>query len=161
MRKWIGIIALLVIATAVMAQTTVQFATYITGLPTASSVNSADVFYILQSSTSKQVAASKLFGAQSIQIAVRSSSSATVTVSATTDYFLCLDPTSNAITVTLPSSPATGLTFLIKDCTGQASVHSITITPASGNIDGSGIFTMATNFQSTAVTYSGTQWSVN
>lgn len=95
-----------------------------------------------------------------VRTAVRSSGASTVTIGSS-DYFLCLDPTSNAITANLPSSPPTGMTFLIKDCTGQAATHNITVTPNSGNIDGSSTFVMSTNFQSIAVTYSGSQWSVN
>jgi hypothetical protein len=92
---------------------------------------------------------------------VRSSAAATVTASATTDYSFCLDPTSNAINVALPATPATGLTYLVKDCTGKAATHSITITPNSGNVDGSATFVMSTNFQSIGLTYTGAQWSIN
>ena len=92
---------------------------------------------------------------------VRSSGAATITVSATTDYFFCLDPTSNAIAVDLPATPATGATYLIKDCTGKAATNNITVTPASGNIDGAATLVMSTNYQSLAVTYTGSQWSAN
>jgi len=94
-------------------------------------------------------------------VKVRSLGTSPVTVSATTDYFLCLDPTSNVITVNLPASPATGLTYLIKDCTGQAATHNITVTPNAGNVDGAGTFVMSTAYQSIAVTYTGSQWSIN
>ena len=97
----------------------------------------------------------------SITSVVRSSAAATVTVSATTDYFLCLDPTANAIAVNLPASPATGLTYLVKDCTGQAAAHNITITPAAGNIDGAANKVLSTAFQSVGITYTGAQWSLN
>jgi len=97
----------------------------------------------------------------SLLVKIRSLGTSPVTVSATTDYFLCLDPTSNTITVNLPATPATGLTYLIKDCTGQASAHNITVTPNSGNIDGAGTFVMGTAYQSIAVTYTGSQWSIN
>jgi hypothetical protein len=97
----------------------------------------------------------------SIQVPVRSSAAATVTVSPTTDYFLCLDPTANAITVNLPASPLTGATFLVKDCTGTASSHNITLVPASGNIDNASTFVINAALQSIAVTYNGVQWSVN
>jgi len=97
----------------------------------------------------------------SLIVAGRSSGASTITVSATTDYFLCLDPTSNGITVNLPSTPTTWLTYLVKDCTGKSATHNITITPASGNIDGSSTFVMSTNYQSAAVTYTGSQWSIN
>jgi hypothetical protein len=97
----------------------------------------------------------------SIIVLVRSSSSATVTVSSSTDYFLCLDTTSNAIAVNLPASPNLGLTYLIKDCTGQAPVHNITITPAAGLIDNSSNFVISLAHQSIGVTYTGAQWSIN
>ena len=97
----------------------------------------------------------------SIITQVRSSNNATITVSATTDYMLCLDPTSNAIAVNLPGSPTTGLTYLVKDCTGQAAAHNITITPAAGNIDGAANKVMSTAYQSLAVTYTGSSWAIN
>lgn len=99
--------------------------------------------------------------AGSLFVKVRSSGSSTITVSATTDYFFCLDPTSNAIAVDLPATPATGATYLIKDCTGKAATNNITVTPASGNIDGASTLVMSTNYQSLAVTYTGSQWSAN
>lgn len=92
---------------------------------------------------------------------VSSGSAATQNLTSTSKYFLCLDATSTAITVNLPGSPTTGLTFLIKDCTGHAGSNNITVTPATGNIDGSGTFVMNTNYQSIAVTYTGSQWSIN
>ena len=96
-----------------------------------------------------------------LRVAVRSVATTTVTISAASDYFLCLDPTANVITANLPASPSTGLTYLIKDCTGQAATHNITVTPAAGNIDGAASFVINTNFQSIAVTYTGAQWSIN
>lgn len=91
---------------------------------------------------------------------VRSSGAATVTVSATTDYLLCLDPTSNAIAVNLPTTPATGLTYVVKDCTGKAYLHSITITPAAGNIDGAANYVINSSYVAIAITYTGSQWSI-
>lgn len=105
--------------------------------------------------------ASKLSAIAPIVAGVRSASAVTVNASAITDYFLALDPSSNAITVNLPSSPATGLSFLIKDATGHASTNNITVVPASGNIDGASNFVLNIDFQSVAVTYTGTQWSIN
>lgn len=102
-----------------------------------------------------------IISSSAIRVPTRSSTGPTVSASPVTDYFLCLDSTSNAITVNLPASPGLGLTFLIKDCTGQAAAHNITIVPASGNIDGSVSFIMSGPYQSTAVTFSGLQWSIN
>lgn len=85
-----------------------------------------------------------------------------VTVSATTDYFLCVNKSSGAATVVnLPASPATGLTYLVKDCKGDASTNNITITPATGNIDGAGTYVINVDRGSVAVSYTGAEWSIN
>jgi hypothetical protein len=99
------------------------------------------------------------FGA-AIRVPVRTAISATDTISATADYFICPLNTSVAATENLPAG-ATSMTFLIKDCGGNAATHSITVTPLSGNIDGASTFVMSTNYQSVSVTYTGTQWSIN
>ena len=65
----------------------------------------------------------QLYVAGSIQTAVRSAATATVTVDALADYFLCLDPAANAINVNLPPSPKLGLTYEIKDCTGHSATN--------------------------------------
>jgi hypothetical protein len=97
-----------------------------------------------------------------LKVSTRVVSASTDTASATSDYFLCVTYTSTgAVTETLPSSPATGLTLLIKDCGGAAATNNITITPASGNIDGASTYVMSTNYGSVAVTYVNSQWSVN
>ena len=96
-----------------------------------------------------------------ITVPVRTASSTTDSISATTDYFVCADNSGGAATENLPATPATGLTFLIKDCGGNAVTHSITITPAAGNIDDAGTFVMSTAYESVAVTYTGAQWSIN
>ena len=84
-----------------------------------------------------------------------------VTVSATTDYFICINKTTSAATtVNLPASPATGLTFVIKDCGGVAATYNNTIAPSAGNIDGTVYYIQNINHQSTTVTYDGAQWEV-
>lgn len=80
---------------------------------------------------------------------------------ATTDYIICLNKTSGASTaINLPSTPATGTLFVIKDCKGDAATNNMTVTPAAGNIDGAGTFVMTVNYQSINVVYSGTQWNI-
>lgn len=82
-----------------------------------------------------------------------------VTVSATTDYILCVNKASGAATtVNLPASPATGAVYIVKDCKGDAATNNITVTPAAGNIDGSGTYVMSTAYQSQGFFYNGTQW---
>lgn len=100
-------------------------------------------------------------GSLSVPVRVITAAGA-ITVSATTDYVICVNKSSGAATtVNLPATPATGLTYLVKDCKGDAATNNITLTPAAGNIDGSGTYVMATNRQSTAVTYNGSEWMVN
>jgi hypothetical protein len=94
-----------------------------------------------------------------IRVAVRTAISSTDTI-LVTDYFICPLNTSGAATEALPVG-VTGQTFLIKDCSGNAGTHTITINPASGNIDGVSNYVLNTNYQSVAVTYTGTQWSLN
>lgn len=88
--------------------------------------------------------------------------SGTITLSATTDYLLCVNKGTGAPTaVTLPTSPATGLTYLVKDCKGDAATNNITISPASGLIDGSSTYVISNNYGSIGLTYTGSAWSLN
>jgi hypothetical protein len=74
-----------------------------------------------------------------------------------TDYVILVDTTS-ARTINLVSSPVTGTTYRIKDSTGNAAAQNITITPASGNIDGAATFVMNANYQAVDLVYSGSEW---
>jgi len=96
-----------------------------------------------------------------LTLKVRSSSAPVINISPTTDYYMCLDPTANTIQANLPPNPPTGLTYRIKDCTGQAAVHNITVQPAVGNIDGAPSFVITGAYQGIGVTYTGSLWSVN
>lgn len=85
-----------------------------------------------------------------------------ITVSATSDYFICVNKTTGAATtVNLPSSPATGQTYLVKDCKGDAATNNITVTPASGTIDGSATYVINVNRASVATTWNGSAWQLN
>ncbi len=80
----------------------------------------------------------------------------------TADYLVCVNKTVGAATtVNLPSSPSTGDTYVIKDKKADAATNNITLTPASGNIDGAATYVMNINRQSTMVVYDGSEWSVN
>lgn len=84
-----------------------------------------------------------------------------ITVNASTDYVIVVNKTTGAATtVNLPSSPATGLSFIIKDGKGDANTNNITLTPAAGNIDNSTTYVMTTNLSSKTIVYNGTQWNV-
>lgn len=83
-----------------------------------------------------------------------------VTVSAT-DHVIILNKTVGAATiVNLPATPATGRELIIKDGKADASTNNATLTPAAGNIDGSGTFVMNLDRQATTLVYSGTEWSI-
>lgn len=97
-----------------------------------------------------------------VVVPLRVATTTPITVSATTDYFLCINLSAPApSTINLPASPAAGLTYLVKDCAGDAATQNITISPNTGLIDGASTFVVNQNYQSTAVTYDGTQWRVN
>ena len=84
-----------------------------------------------------------------------------MTVSATTDYVIEVNKSSGVATaVNLPASPATGLTFVIKDGKFDAATNNITLTPAAGNIDNAATFVMNKNGQSATIVYNGTQWLI-
>lgn len=72
---------------------------------------------------------------------------------------IILASSSAAHGITLISSPKTGQFYSIKDATGTAATHNITITPASGNIDGAATYIISTNYGSVDLVYSGTQWN--
>lgn len=63
-----------------------------------------------------------------------------------------------ATTVTLPTGYA-GLTLTVKDGKGDAAANNITLTPASGNIDGAGSYVINTNYGYQTITHNGTQWN--
>lgn len=86
-----------------------------------------------------------------------------VTVSATTDYFVCVNKTSGAATtVNLPAAPTAGYTALIKDCKGDSATNAITVQSADAKtIDGAATKTINTAYGSSAYTYNGTQWNAN
>ena len=67
---------------------------------------------------------------------------------------------SAARAIALNASPSTGQTVTIKDLTGTAGTNNITITPAAGNIDGSGTYVITANYGSVTLVYSGSQWFV-
>jgi hypothetical protein len=78
-----------------------------------------------------------------------------------TDGLIVVNKTSGeATTVNLPASPATGQTLWIKDGKGDAYINNITITPASGTVDGLSHYVLTSNYQAVTLIYNGTQWNV-
>lgn len=94
-------------------------------------------------------------------IAVRVVTAAGAVTVATSDYVVVVNKTSGAATtVNLPSSPSTGDCYIVKDGKGDAVTNNLTLTPASGNIDGASTFVMKVNYESITVVYNGTQWNI-
>lgn len=77
-----------------------------------------------------------------------------------TDEFIGCDPTAGVISVLLPNAPATGRVYTIKDVTGQATAHNITVTTVGGavNIDGATSFVMNTPYESVDVLFNGVSY---
>jgi fibronectin-binding autotransporter adhesin len=108
-------------------------------------------------------------GAGTISIAATGTSTLNFTsvtttpyVVAATDDFLGVTTSSLAITVQLPNAPATGRVYTIKDSTGNAAAHNITVTTVGGTItiDGGTSYVMNTAYQSINVLFDGTNYEV-
>ena len=77
------------------------------------------------------------------------------------DGLVKINKTTGAATaVTLEASPVTGAVHTIKDGKGDAATNPITITPASGTIDGASNFVLNTNRAAVTLEYDGVEWSV-
>lgn len=77
------------------------------------------------------------------------------------DYFVSVD-TSSARTIRLPNGGDTGITYVVKDRTGNAGANNITVTTVGGVvlIDGSTTYTMATNYDFAQFLFNGTSWEI-
>ncbi len=67
--------------------------------------------------------------------------------------------TGAATGVTLPASPLTGWIYIVKDGKGDANTNNITVSPASGTIDGAATKVINTAYGVLRVVYNGTEWS--
>jgi len=78
-----------------------------------------------------------------------------------TDSIVVINKTIGAATaVNLNSSPVLGQQVRIKDGKGDAATNNITISPASGTIDGAASSVINTNYGAKMLVYNGTEWSV-
>lgn len=74
---------------------------------------------------------------------------------------ILVNKTSGAATgITLPAMQYTGQAVLIVDAKGDAATNNITITPASGNINGSGTYVISENYGSVCLVWDGTNFTV-
>jgi hypothetical protein len=70
-----------------------------------------------------------------------------------TDHIIAIDTSSNAVTVTLPSSPTDGREYIIKDFLGNANNNNITINGNGNDIDGSSTQTLTNSYSSITVVF--------
>lgn len=76
------------------------------------------------------------------------------------DNFIIVNrATGAATTITLPSSPVVGKTYIIKDGKGDAATNNITVNGNGKNIDGAASFVININYGSLSLVYNGTQWN--
>ncbi len=75
------------------------------------------------------------------------------------DYIVILNKTVGAATVVNLPAGVTNTIFIIKDGKGDAAANNITVTPAAGNIDGSGTYVISANYGVVRLVYNGTSWS--
>ena len=76
------------------------------------------------------------------------------------DYFINVDTSSAANTITLEASPVAGRVLIIKDGSGNASTYNITISGNGNNIDGTTPQTISADYQSISIIFNGTEWSI-
>lgn len=77
-----------------------------------------------------------------------------------TDNVILVDTSSAANTINLMTGPKAGQSYRIKDRNGNATTNNITITPATGNIDGASNYVISLNYGSVDLVYNGTQWNI-
>lgn len=80
----------------------------------------------------------------------------------TSDYYLSVDCSAMAITLEFPNSALIGQSFVIKDRTGNAAVHNITLRSVNGtiNFDGATTYVMNTQYSSVEIMGNSTSYEV-
>ena len=76
-----------------------------------------------------------------------------------TDYFLCVDTATFAVTLTLPTGKL-GVVYIIKDCSGDAGINPITIIGSGGQVVDGSSATINSPYGSISVIFNGSEWSV-
>jgi hypothetical protein len=79
-----------------------------------------------------------------------------------TDVYLSVDTSAIPITILLPDDALLGEPYIIKDRTGNAATHNISVTTVSDitTIDGVTSFIMDTAFQSVSIVGNGTTYEI-
>ncbi len=77
------------------------------------------------------------------------------------DYVVTIKKTVPATTiVTLPASPTTSRSLIIKDGTGNCGTYNITLNGNGKTIDGSATYVMIANYEAVEIIYNGTEWNL-
>lgn len=87
-------------------------------------------------------------------------SGSTASFTGSSNVLIIRKTTGSATSVTLPSNPTLWIPYTIIDGKGDALTNNITITPASGTIDGSANFVINANYESVSFINDGTTWNV-
>jgi hypothetical protein len=77
-----------------------------------------------------------------------------------TDSTIAVGAIGAPITITLPATPKIGDFLYLKDVTGVAATHNITISGNGNTIDGSATSDITTNFGARVLEYTGSEWSL-
>lgn len=75
-----------------------------------------------------------------------------------TDEVISVGTTASAPTITLPASPTTGDTYVIKDANGNAAARNINISGGANLIDVSTTYVISANYGVATVVFNGTKW---
>lgn len=70
-----------------------------------------------------------------------------------TDYFISVDSSGGAVQIILPTTPANGTSYIIKDRVGKASTIPISISAGATTIDLAASYLLAGNFDSIQLLY--------
>lgn len=92
---------------------------------------------------------------QGLRFSAVNTYSAAQTLDAGSDHIVLVDLTTAGapVTITLPAAPVAGMIFQIKDMSGLAETHNITIAGNGKNIDGAADAVMGVDYQSSTVIY--------
>lgn len=77
-----------------------------------------------------------------------------------TDYLLCVDTATNAVTITLPTG-ILGTVYMVKDCSGDANTNNITVVGTGGQlVDGASAASVNSPYGSIQLIFNGLEWSI-
>jgi len=117
------------------------------GAPTAATLTAGANITITNAANSITISADT--SAQSVHYTNVNAAASPYTVLAA-DYYISVDSSAGAVTLNFPNAPSANRIWVIKDRTGSAATHNITITTPGGTVtfDGSTSFVMNTAYES-------------